>query len=338
MADRTRYLLAYDIREKRRLRRVHRVAKDYGEPLQYSLFVCDLTVVELMRLKGALVEEMKQTEDSVSIFDLGRPRREMHRAHRPPAGVAERRAGDLVIVRCQASFTDEWSGGIRNPGDLSHPRIAGNSPIHLLGSAVARGLSCPKRRTARIWLRKCRKCGSFSTSRHRRRTAPGSVEAIGRVTRRPSGVPVTGAVRRRAPLKPLRPGSAAVAVAVTGAVRRRAPLKPVLEREDHPPDLVTGAVRRRAPLKLVEPRHEARHAVSPAPCGAGSVEAKARVRCHARPCTSPAACGAGSVEASRAAAPARSKASHRRREALAPLKRDVAAGERCDDPRHRRLR
>lgn len=73
MAERTRYLLAYDIRQPRRLRRVHRVAKDFGEPLQYSLFVCDLTAVELMRLRSALVEEMKQTEDSVSIFDLGPP-------------------------------------------------------------------------------------------------------------------------------------------------------------------------------------------------------------------------------------------------------------------------
>lgn len=73
MAERTRYLLAYDIREPRRLRRVHRVAKDFGEPLQYSLFVCDLTRVELTRFKGALIEELKQTEDSVSIFDLGPP-------------------------------------------------------------------------------------------------------------------------------------------------------------------------------------------------------------------------------------------------------------------------
>jgi CRISPR-associated protein Cas2 len=73
MADRTRYLLAYDIREPRRLRRVHRVAKDFGEPLQYSLFVCDLTRVELARLKGALLEDIKTTEDSISIFDLGPP-------------------------------------------------------------------------------------------------------------------------------------------------------------------------------------------------------------------------------------------------------------------------
>ena len=73
MAQRTRYLLAYDVRHPRRLRRVHRIAKDYGDPLQYSLFVCDLTRVELTHLKATLMEAMKTTEDSISIFDLGPP-------------------------------------------------------------------------------------------------------------------------------------------------------------------------------------------------------------------------------------------------------------------------
>lgn len=73
MADRNRYLVAYDIRNPRRLRRVHRVATDYGEPLQYSVFVCDLISVELIRLRRDLLEEMKATEDSIGIFDLGPP-------------------------------------------------------------------------------------------------------------------------------------------------------------------------------------------------------------------------------------------------------------------------
>ena len=73
MADRNRYLLTYDIRHPRRLRRVHGVAKDYGEPLQYSVFVCDLTRIELVAMRTHLVEVMKQGEDSVSIFDLGPP-------------------------------------------------------------------------------------------------------------------------------------------------------------------------------------------------------------------------------------------------------------------------
>jgi CRISPR-associated protein Cas2 len=73
VADRTRYLLAYDVRHARRLRRVHNVAKDYGDPLQYSVFVCDLTRAELLNLKADLLLEMNVREDSVGIFNLGPP-------------------------------------------------------------------------------------------------------------------------------------------------------------------------------------------------------------------------------------------------------------------------
>ncbi len=45
MADGIRYLVAYEIRNPRRLRRVHRIVTDHGEPLQCSVFVCDLTAV-----------------------------------------------------------------------------------------------------------------------------------------------------------------------------------------------------------------------------------------------------------------------------------------------------
>jgi CRISPR-associated protein Cas2 len=71
VADRTRYLLVYDISHPRRLRRVHRVALDFGEPLQYSVFVCDLTDVERTRLRVALHGEIKHDADRVALFDLG---------------------------------------------------------------------------------------------------------------------------------------------------------------------------------------------------------------------------------------------------------------------------
>lgn len=74
MAGRTRYLLTYDIRDPRRLRRVHTAAKDYGYALQYSVFVCDLSDVELIRLRARLLEEIHATIDSVAFFDLGPPR------------------------------------------------------------------------------------------------------------------------------------------------------------------------------------------------------------------------------------------------------------------------
>jgi CRISPR-associated protein Cas2 len=71
VAARTRYLLTYDIREPRRLRRVHRVALDHGYPLQYSVFICDLTTQELVSLRTALEAVTHLGIDSVSIFDLG---------------------------------------------------------------------------------------------------------------------------------------------------------------------------------------------------------------------------------------------------------------------------
>ncbi|HWV84303.1 MAG TPA: CRISPR-associated endonuclease Cas2 [Capillimicrobium sp.] len=74
MAERTRYLLAYDVRDPRRLRRVHQVAKDFGYALQYSVFVCDLTKEELLHLKARLTAEMNTAADSIGLFDLGPPR------------------------------------------------------------------------------------------------------------------------------------------------------------------------------------------------------------------------------------------------------------------------
>jgi CRISPR-associated protein Cas2 len=71
MADRIRYLVTYDVRHPRRLRRVHEVVVDHGEQLQYSVYVCDLTRQELAGLRARLREVLNLAEDSVSIFDLG---------------------------------------------------------------------------------------------------------------------------------------------------------------------------------------------------------------------------------------------------------------------------
>ena len=97
MPARTRYLLAYDISDPRRLRRVHQVAKRYGYALQYSLFVCDLDDVELVRLRENLRSEIDHRGDRISIFDLGPPTgrgvscvQQLGRAPRmPPGGEAE---------------------------------------------------------------------------------------------------------------------------------------------------------------------------------------------------------------------------------------------------------
>ncbi len=71
MAERTRYLLTYDISEPARLRRVHQVAKRFGYALQYSVFLCDLEPVALIALREQLRAIIHHREDRISIFALG---------------------------------------------------------------------------------------------------------------------------------------------------------------------------------------------------------------------------------------------------------------------------
>ena len=73
MARRKRYLVAYDIREDKRLRRVHKTMKGYGWSLQYSVFICDLDAMELLALKADLGEIIHHALDSIAIVDLGPP-------------------------------------------------------------------------------------------------------------------------------------------------------------------------------------------------------------------------------------------------------------------------
>ena len=68
---RRRYLIAYDIRDPARLRRVCKVMEANGERLQYSVFICDLTKTELIHLRAASEKIMNLAEDSVVIVDLG---------------------------------------------------------------------------------------------------------------------------------------------------------------------------------------------------------------------------------------------------------------------------
>lgn len=68
---RRRYLIAYDIADPRRLRRICGAMKGYGDRLQYSVFVCDLNHSELIHARLAVEQIMIMSEDSVVIVDLG---------------------------------------------------------------------------------------------------------------------------------------------------------------------------------------------------------------------------------------------------------------------------
>lgn len=70
---RRRYLVAYDIRESARLRKVHRTVKGFGWSMQYSVFVCDLDAMEMIDMKLQLAEIIDNWSDSIAIIDVGFP-------------------------------------------------------------------------------------------------------------------------------------------------------------------------------------------------------------------------------------------------------------------------
>ncbi len=69
---RRRYLVAYDIREDRRLRSVAACVEGYGERIQYSVFVCDLSDEEAVSMRADIEVRIKPSVDSVMIIDLGK--------------------------------------------------------------------------------------------------------------------------------------------------------------------------------------------------------------------------------------------------------------------------
>lgn len=68
---RRRHLIAYDIADPRRLRQVIKVMEGYGQRLQYSVFLCDLSGVELVRWRRDITEKVRMSEDSIVVIDLG---------------------------------------------------------------------------------------------------------------------------------------------------------------------------------------------------------------------------------------------------------------------------
>ena len=68
---RSRYLIAYDIRDPARLRRICKLMEGHGERLQFSVFICDLDRSELVHLRREAEARMRLAADSVVIVNVG---------------------------------------------------------------------------------------------------------------------------------------------------------------------------------------------------------------------------------------------------------------------------
>ena len=72
-SSRHTYLVAYDIRESSRLRHIHKNLKDWGEPVQYSVFECFLTGSEVESMWAMVEETIDCSVDWVILYRLSRP-------------------------------------------------------------------------------------------------------------------------------------------------------------------------------------------------------------------------------------------------------------------------
>jgi len=70
MASRRSFLVAYDIRDPRRLRRVAKVMQDFGARRQLSVFICRITGAQRVEMQRRLAAEIDRSVDQVLVLPL----------------------------------------------------------------------------------------------------------------------------------------------------------------------------------------------------------------------------------------------------------------------------
>lgn len=68
---RNTYLVCYDIRDPKRLRKVFKTMRNFGDHLQYSIFECQFTRVDLARCRDELGRIINHAQDQVLFVDIG---------------------------------------------------------------------------------------------------------------------------------------------------------------------------------------------------------------------------------------------------------------------------
>ncbi len=65
------YLVCYDISDDKRLRKVFQIMRGWGDHLQYSVFECQFTEMDLVKCRAELSEVIHHEEDQVLFVCLG---------------------------------------------------------------------------------------------------------------------------------------------------------------------------------------------------------------------------------------------------------------------------
>ena len=90
------YIVAYDISDPKRLRKVARTCEDFGYRKQYSVFLCRLSATDFVRLRSRLYDIIDRSEDQVLFVPLcGKCVQGIESIGRPTEAVD---AKDVVVV------------------------------------------------------------------------------------------------------------------------------------------------------------------------------------------------------------------------------------------------
>ncbi len=90
------WLVAYDISDPKRLRKVARTCEDFGVRRQYSVFLCRLSATDFVRLRSRLYDLIHLEEDQVLFVPLcGKCVNQIEALGRPTEAADAR---DVVVV------------------------------------------------------------------------------------------------------------------------------------------------------------------------------------------------------------------------------------------------
>ena len=64
------WIVAYDICDKKRLRKVARCCEDFGERKQFSVFLCRISLTDFAKLRARLYDLINLSEDQVLFIPL----------------------------------------------------------------------------------------------------------------------------------------------------------------------------------------------------------------------------------------------------------------------------
>lgn len=66
-------LISYDISDNRRRKHIHKALKSFGQWVQYSVFECELSEKDYIRLRDRLEQLLHPREDNIRFYRMCRP-------------------------------------------------------------------------------------------------------------------------------------------------------------------------------------------------------------------------------------------------------------------------